>query len=448
MDLGYLDTLASLYRREADAGIDLKLERVKAVAAALGSPQRSFGVIHVAGTNGKGSTAAAAAAVLKQAGYRVGLYTSPHLTSFRERIRISGEMISSAEVVEGVAEIDGLARAVLPDAISLTFFEVTTLLAFLTFARRGVEIAVIEVGLGGRLDATNIVEPEVAVIAQVALDHEKFLGSDLELVAGEKAAIVKRGRPTVTALQEQRVLRVIAETAAARSSSLFMPGRDFSVEPEGVGGLTFRGSRWLLKGLRSSLHGGFHRDNVGLALAALEAIGSDYPVDEEAVRGGLSDLRWPGRLQVVSRRPRVILDGAHNPAAASALVAELDRMTGVGRFFLLFAAMKDKRWQAMLSTLVPRAQAVMLTRAAGERGAAAERMAHCIREMGCEKTELMVEPDPIDALGRLLGLVRPHETIVVAGSLRLVGQVLPKFDDEFANLQASEEGISRRLPVG
>ncbi len=302
----YEATLAWLYRLEAQAGVDLKLERVRRAAAALGHPERTAPTLHVAGTNGKGSTCAMLAAMLTAGGRRVGLYTSPHLVSFRERITIAGTPIGEAAVVDGVQRI----RDVLGARFDLTSFEVMTLLAWDAFAAAGVDVIVLEVGLGGRLDATNVVTPAVAVVTNVGIDHEAYLGTDLAGIAAEKAGIIKPGVPVVSG-----ATGVAADVVAARAGELASPldvlDRDFTLTPAPDGGLVYRSARGAIGGLRVALAGDHQRANAALAVRALERAPELLP-PVAAIAAGLAGVRWPGRLQVVCREPLVLLDGAQS----------------------------------------------------------------------------------------------------------------------------------------
>lgn len=444
----YRLTLAELYRREARAGIDLKLSRVERVARALGSPHRRFPIIHVAGTNGKGSVASAAAAILERSGCRVGLYTSPHLVSFRERIRIGGELVGEEEVAAGVAEVDEAARLVLGEGEGLTFFETTTLVCFLSFARHQVDIAVVEVGLGGRLDATNIADAQVAVVAPVALDHEKFLGSRLEGVAAEKAAIIKPGSVAVLARQDPGAREVIRRMARGRARDVLEAGRDFLVEEQSGGEFSFRGTRWALEHLRITCPAAIQVENAALALAALEPLADRFAITEVAVRAGLSRWRWPGRFDTVSQHPRILLDGAHNPAATRALVSYLVSSERRTPRLLLFGAMKDKRWREMLQVLRPCVDFALLTHVDGERGEDPQTMAAILAQEGWGKPEVGVMKDPGAALEALVERAAPAGEVLVTGSLFLVGEIIPRFDRFFSSLYAAEREASRSLPVG
>jgi dihydrofolate synthase/folylpolyglutamate synthase len=297
------------------------LERIEALLDALGRPEQRYRLAQVGGTNGKGSVAAMLASILGSAGLRVGLYTSPHLVSFRERIRINGAAIPEDSVVDGVDALGTLVAR-----LDATMFEATTALALDHFAREAVDMAVLEVGLGGRLDATTVGTPEVAVIARVDLDHQAVLGSTLGEIAAEKAAII-RGGVAFSAAQAPEAARVIADRAAAVGVPLLVEGRDLSVvvEQRGPDGqrLTCAGPGWSLAGLELGMSGSFQPSNALLAVGAARALGAP----ETAIRAGLARAWWPGRFQVLRhKRGFLVLDGAHNPAGAATLALRPERI--------------------------------------------------------------------------------------------------------------------------
>jgi dihydrofolate synthase/folylpolyglutamate synthase len=390
-------------------------------------------VVHVAGTNGKGSVSAMAHAILAQAGCRVGLYTSPHLISFTERIRIGGEMISEAEVVALTDEIHAAATM---HGIELTFFEFTTVMAFLHFARCQVEIAVVEVGLGGRLDATNVVDAEVAVITSIGMEHEEYLGDTLASVAGEKAGIIKTERPLVIGCLPPTARVVVEQTALAHSAPVRALGSDFDLHSCDAGELVFRGLGREIKAIRLGLEGSFQRDNAALAIAAVTTLSAQgeadgrvaLPVSDDHVRAGLATAVWPGRLEIVAQRPQVILDCAHNPQAIAALVAEVARLAGSGRTHLLFAVMRDKRWQGMVRSLAPMMASCTVSAVQPPRGESAERVAAEFRLYG---GRVEVVDDPEIAIAGLVERTSPDDTILVTGSLFLIGAVYPYFMRQF-----------------
>jgi dihydrofolate synthase/folylpolyglutamate synthase len=374
------------------------LSRLDLLAGQGGDPGYGM-VIHLAGTNGKGSTAAMLEACLREAGLRTGLYTSPHLCRFSERIQVAGREIPRQEVPE-------LAQRVLALDPGLTFFEVATAMALLHFARQRVQVAVVETGLGGRLDATNVLAPAVCVLTHIGLDHTEVLGDDLASVAGEKAGIIKPGVPVVSAADPAGVAgRVIAGRCRELDSPLWSLGRDFALREEG-----YAGPRWRLPRLPGGLAGAHQRQNAALCLAALELLqqrGLLQITTQQAARG-LQRVRWPGRME---RSGAWLLDGAHNPDGCRALAGALgpgDR----GLCLVLGVLGPDRPLSQMLAPLRPWAGRVILTRPASER--AADPAALARRVPGAEVAA---------SLGQALDLARSHPgTRLITGSLYLVGE--------------------------
>jgi dihydrofolate synthase/folylpolyglutamate synthase len=406
----YDETIAWLQRLEVSGGWDLKLERMRAALALRGNPEERFPAVHVAGTNGKGSTAAMLDAVLRASGQRCGLYTSPHLVDFAERIRAGGRTIPRAAVCALVAEL----RAALEGAgIALTHFEFSTLLALEWFARIGVELAVVEVGLGGRLDATNTVLPVATAITSIAHDHEEWLGHELRQIAFEKAGITKRGVPLVTGRLPPEAEEVVAAQAAREGAPLLRAGRDGVLEGAAFTGPD--GVHW--DGLSVALEGAFQHANAEVALLVLTQLRRRWALEAGAIRAGLADVRWPGRLAVLGTAPLVLVDGAHNPAGAAALAAELPRLVGDRRLVVVFAVMADKAWPAMLEHLLPRAAEVIVTRV-GRRGLDPAGLAAAIGETGAVR----VVPDAGAAVRGAVERASPDEAVLVTGSLFLAGE--------------------------
>ncbi len=409
----YEETIAYLNGLEVSAGWDLKLDRMQAALARRGHPEARWPAFHVAGTNGKGSTAAMLDAVLTAAGYRTGLYTSPHLVDFTERIRAGGRTIPPPTVVALVAEL----RADLEAAgIVLTHFEFVTLLACEWFARIGIDVGVIEVGLGGRLDATNLVRPVVTAITSIAYDHEAWLGHDLGSIAREKAGILKPGVPLALGWVPPEAEEVITERAAALGAPLLRAGVD-AVLADATDGLAFRGSGVVWDRLSLGLAGQFQRDNAAVALAALALGRGRFPCSLAAVRDGLAGVRWPGRLAVVRDAPLVLLDGAHNPAGVAALARELPGVLGGRRAVLVFAVMVDKNWRAMLDPLLPSVTRALVTRV-GRRGTAPDTLAAAL----AARVPVEAVSDPRAAVRQAIALAGADGAVVVAGSLFLVGE--------------------------
>jgi dihydrofolate synthase/folylpolyglutamate synthase len=410
----YAETIAYLQGLEVSKGWDLKLERMRAALALRGHPERRIPALHVAGTNGKGSTAAMVEAVLRAAGYRTGLYTSPHLVDFAERIRAGGLAMPHEAIVDLVAELRlGLERA----GIALTHFELATLIGFEWLARIGVEVAVVEVGLGGRLDATNTCAPIATAITSIGRDHEEFLGHELAGIAREKAGIAKPGVPLVVGAVAPEIESVIATAAADVGAPLVSAVRDAVLEPAGAT-LLFRGPGVEWDGLTVGLPGAFQRDNARTALTLLAAVRATLPVGADAVRAGLAGVSWPGRLADLGGTPRMIADGAHNPDGVAALVRELPRLTAGRPVTLVFAVMADKAWPAMLDALAPHAVRVIATRV-GRRGLDPHAIVHVL---GDRVPVDVVEPASA-AIARARAVTDPAGIVLVAGSLFLVGEV-------------------------
>jgi dihydrofolate synthase/folylpolyglutamate synthase len=416
----YEETLAWLSALEVSAGWDLKLERMRAAVARRGHPERRFATLHVAGTNGKGSTAAMLEAVLRAAGYRTGLYTSPHLVDFTERIRAGGRTIPAAAVVALVAEL----RADLEAAgIRLTHFEFATLLAFEWFARVGIEVGVIEVGLGGRLDATNVIEPLATAITSIGHDHQAYLGHDLAAITGEKAGIMKPGVPLVVGRLPAEADEVVTARARALGVTVRRAGVDGCLE-RGADGLVFRAPPVTWDRLHLALPGTFQQENAAVALTLLSLLHDRLPCAPGAVRGGLARVAWPGRLAAVRDHPLVLLDGAHNPEAAAALARELPTALG-GRFVVLvFAVMADKDWRGVLEPILPRVARAVITQV-GRRGAEPSRLAEWL----ADRVPVEVVPEPRTALAKAIGSAAAHEAVLVTGSLFLVGEAYAALGD-------------------
>ena len=410
----YQRTLEWLYALEAAKGMDFKLERVALALQRLGDPHRRFRSLHIAGTNGKGSVAAMLHASLAAAGYRTGLYTSPHLVDLTERIRVGDAEINREEVVELTAKIRSATGG---RGIDLTFFEFLTVMAFVYFARQTVDVAVVEVGLGGRLDATNVVDPTAAAITTIGLDHVQWLGDTLPAIAAEKGGIIKPGRPVVLGQIAPPALAVLHRLAAERGAAVVRADADYRVETRSPTAIDFEGLGWRLSGVSLGLRGLHQHANAGTAIAVLAAAREALPIGAEAIREGLSTVRWPGRLDIVSTAPLTILDGAHNLDGVTALAGELPALLGGRPMHLLFAVMGDKDWRPMAERLAPLCASVVVTEVLPPRGAPAAAVADAFRPY----CPVVVELDPVDAWRHLAAATYPDEAIVAAGSLFLVG---------------------------
>lgn len=415
----YSSAIAYLYGLQKH-GIKLGLDTMQALMARLDRPERRFRSLHIGGTNGKGSTAAMAAAVLRAAGLRVGLYTSPHLVEFRERIRVNGDMISEQQVATLAEQVQAIAAP----GLDPTFFEATTAMAFLHFAAMQVDVAVLEVGLGGRFDATNVVMPEACAITTIGLDHQEYLGRTEDAIAFEKAGIIKSGVPVIIGRMGSSALAVIHRIAGERNAPVWQLGRDFSADGEETERFTYRGRRVIVRGLSCRLPGRHQLDNAACALALVEATAASLgPVRESAIREGLASVQWEGRLEVVERHPTVVLDGAHNPAAALVLAEYLAGFRARhpdARLILVLGMMRDKDHRAFVAPLEPLVSEVVLTQAALARSVPIRELRACLADW---RQPVHEEPVPAEALALAKRRATDRDLVCVTGSLMLLGDI-------------------------
>ncbi|NGZ61481.1 MAG: bifunctional folylpolyglutamate synthase/dihydrofolate synthase, partial [Nitrospira sp. LK265] len=402
-------------------GIKLGLETMRILLDRVGNPHRSLRVLHIGGTNGKGSTAAMVASVLQHSGRRVGLYTSPHLVEFRERIRVNGCMITEKQVEKVIARL----RVALRDDLEPTFFEMTTALAFLYFADSEVDVAVLEVGLGGRFDATNVVgQPLATAITTIGLDHQEYLGQTEEAIAFEKGGIIKPCIPVVIGRMGQGAEQVLRRIARDRSAPLWQLGRDFAVDGRRPERFTYRGVTRVCEDLICGLEGRHQRDNAACALALLEAAGRvGIDTDEVAVRDGLRMVSWEGRLELIDEYPKVMLDGAHNPAAAHVLAEYLKDFSirhPTSRVILVWGMMRDKDRQGFIAPLLPFVSEIVLTQATLARSATVQELRATLHEWQGPVLEAVL---PMDAMTAARSRAMPHDLICIAGSLMLLGDI-------------------------
>lgn len=415
----YSETVRFLFSLQQH-GIKLGLETIRALLTRVGEPQRRYPVIHIGGTNGKGSTAAMVASMLQSAGHRVGLYTSPHLIDFRERIRVDGVIIPEERVP---VLVEALQAAAAPD-LAPTFFEFTTALAFQYFAECQVDVAVLEVGLGGRFDATNVVEPIAAAITTIGLDHEAYLGSTVEAIAFEKAGIIKPAVPLIIGRLDASARHVIETRASTEAAPVFALDREFRCEGPSPADCRYVGIAVEYDHLSCPLRGRFQRDNMACAVALIElARERGLVVSEEAVRTGLRHVTWEGRLDIVGEAPAILVDGAHNPAAAVVLaeyLAEWRRAQPVARIHLVVGMMRDKRPREFLAPLLPLIDSLILTQADVPRASTGSELRELL---GDGIPVAQVASTPADALVCAKRSAAPSDLICVTGSLMLVGEI-------------------------
>jgi dihydrofolate synthase / folylpolyglutamate synthase len=434
----YPETLDYLFGLQR-FGIKLGLDNITALLREFGNPHRAFPSIHIAGSNGKGSTAAFLSFILRESGLRTGLYTSPHLSDFSERIQINGRPIPTARIVSltkkiriHVAEMERRGRfrpeegssrlppGMDPEKATLTFFEFTTAMMFLYFQEEKVDFAVIETGLGGRLDATNVVDPVAALITSISKEHSQYLGKSLLDIAGEKAGIIKPGRTLLTSATQPRVVALFQRRCGEAGAPILVWGKDFEAKERDPGIIHFRGRNHHWTKLRLGLPGGHQVRNAGLALGAVEVLAEGgYRIEEEAIRRGLAETRWPGRLELIGENQRILLDGAHNPEATGTLRKALEEGYPRKRLLLVLGIMADKNIPAMMADIVPLADSLYLTRARNERAASLDLLEaeSSSYEKPCQ-TFTSVE----EALIQALNHAGREDLIVVTGSLYIVGE--------------------------
>jgi dihydrofolate synthase/folylpolyglutamate synthase len=402
------------------AKADFNLGRMFDLLAELGNPQNDYPVIHVAGTKGKGSTSALCASALQAAGYRTGLYTSPHLQDYTERIQVDGEPISHAELA-GMVELVKPAVSHVP---YLTTFEITTAIGFLYFARQNVNAAVIEVGLGGRLDATNVVTPDVAAITSLSYDHMLVLGDTLAKIAGEKAGIIKPGRPVVSSTQKDEALEVIERISEERSAPLTLVGRDVLFTP---GKRSLNGQSMMVRlkdhpplEIDIPLLGSHQLENAATAFAALKA--SRFIISDTQIRQGFASVQWRARFEIARQEPPVVFDSAHNQDSFEKLTATLDEYLPDRPVYLIFGASEDKYLLGMFNAIKHRVGKIILTRADHPRALEPEIIKKIADEAGLE-SEIVV---PVEsAFIRALDLsVKDGSIVLSAGSMFVTAEVM------------------------
>lgn len=435
----YNETVDYLYGLQKH-GIKLGLKNTERLMSILGEPRNSFRSVHIAGTNGKGSTAAIIASILKESGFKVGMFTSPHLVSFTERIKINNSPISEEDVAELTSYIRKIVAAT---DLKPTFFEFITAIAFYYFACEKVDWAVVEVGMGGRFDATNVILPVVSVITNIGFDHKEFLGQSISEIAFEKAGIIKHAIPVVTAVNNSEALEVIENVAKKTGSEIYIYGKDFK------GSLTFIGDRRITfdytsinhsigyinnfkdyKNLTLPLSGRHQLYNASLAIRTCETLRHrGFPVTDGAINDGISRLKFGGRLEWISQTPSIIIDSAHNPDAAKALAdAVKEIFLEHKKIILIIGIMKDKDIEGVLSPLTQIADTIILTKPEGERAASPERLKEALKKLekwdnGNSMLNSIITTNTVDeAIERAKELWNENYIILITGSFYTTGE--------------------------
>ncbi len=416
-------------------GIKLELDTILNILKCLNNPQKDYHLVHVAGTNGKGSTATYIASILEKAGFKTGLYTSPHLVDFNERISINGKQISNDQVVKAYEAV----RTADTGERKATFFEIATAMGFYHFSKQKVDFAVIETGMGGRFDATNVITPMVSVITNLSIEHTDYLGNTIKALAVEKGGIIKKNRPVVIGVSQPSGLGVIKQLAKEKSADLYVYKKDFWARKNPKQN-TYRyfGLKKRFNYLIKPLPGDHQKDNLSLALAACELIfeklnktGKKYNFNDTLVKEGLSIAKWPGRLEHIRQNPLVIIDGAHNLKAASVLGKYLLSTIKKTRLTLVIGILDDKPYEKMLKHLVSCAQHIIITKAKINRSLdpkilkeAAQKFTPC---------PITIIEDVKEAVSHAIEASNTEDAICIAGSLYVAGEAKEKFDNDLAH---------------
>jgi len=407
-------------------GIRLGLDNISCLLARLGEPQKKLHTIHVGGTNGKGSTAASIHALLLANGYRVGLYTSPHLKDVEERFRINDTNISKEEFLVFYDKV----RNIIEPEMEITFFEYLTAMALDYFCEQKTDWAVIEVGMGGRYDATNVIRPQVSVITNIDYEHTEYLGADLKKIAFEKAGIVKENGILVTAIRDPEILGYVEEICASRNAKIYALDRDFQVrvKEQTIWGtrFDFNDSAEELNDLIIPLTGSYQVDNAALAVKTsflLRELG--WNIREEGIREGLGNINWKGRFDIIRKEPMLICDGSHNPGGIKSFIENLIRLVPFDRLFIIFGVMSDKDYMKMGGYFVPQADELILVRPDVERALDPETLFEAFRKY---EKDMVVIRDVNAALHYALGKAGKKDAVCVIGSLYLVSEALREYE--------------------
>ena len=418
----YQEALEYLYTLQK-FGIKFGLSKTSNLLKSLSNPQNGQKYIHIAGTNGKGSVAAICASIFIEAGLRVGVYSSPHLVRFTERFRINNNEITQEKVIALIDEL----KNVIDKSEPPTFFEAATAMAIAYFAREKTDIAIMETGMGGRLDATNVISPILCVITNISMEHQFYLGSRLSDIAGEKGGIIKNGVDVITGAAQPGVLNVFKSICEKKRAPLLQVGKDIRYRLTDSG-FHYYGIKHRLNRLELGLKGHFQGRNAAIALAVVEVLKEKgVEISNNDIREGLKNVSWPGRMHVLGRRPDILLDGAHNPAAIRVLSASIKTDFKYKRLILVLGVMEDKEIGQILKGIVPLSDYVIYTRPVYPRAADPE-------DLMAEAAFLKKPGEAIhcltDALDRAMEIAGPKDLIVVCGSLFTVGEAMTYFDSE------------------
>lgn len=425
----YNSCLKSLYSLRR-YGIILGLDIIGNILKGVGNPQNNFNTIHVAGTNGKGSIASALSTILHKAGYKVGLYTSPHLVRFNERICINNHPVSDENIVAAYKAVKSAHHG----SREPTFFEFTTAMAFYEFGRHNVEWAVVETGMGGRLDATNIITPALTIITNISLEHKLYLGNTISEITREKGGIIKKGTPVVTGVTQKNAISALTSIAKSESAPFYRFRDAFRIRRNRNTTFNYFGMDHVWRHIQTGLIGKHQTNNAALVLAACELlIKNNLNLTLKNIKDGLEQNRWPGRLEIVSSSPLILLDGAHNFIAARHLARYLSENLSDRNITLLIGILDDKPYKAILKDLLPLCRKVILTRPKIDRALAPEKLYAIAKEM---ISDIHIIPDVDKAIIHAIENASPDDAICIAGSLYVVGEAKELFEKRTDLLEA------------
>lgn len=422
-----LNTIYNLRRY----GIILGLSTIRKILQGLRDPQDTFNSIHVAGTNGKGSIASALAKILHVSGYKVGLYTSPHLVRFNERICINDRHVSDEDIVASYEAV----KSVHHGSREPTFFEFATAMALYEFGRQKVDWAVIETGMGGRLDATNIIKPALSIITNISLEHKIYLGNTIAEITLEKGGIIKNNVPVVTGVKQKNAISVLKTIADSKSAQLYRFGNAFRVRRNN-GAFNYFGLENVWRNIHTGLLGNHQINNAALVLASCEILNkNNLNLTPQNIKDGLVQNKWPGRLEIVSESPLILLDGAHNFIAARNLAGYLSENLSDRNITLVVGILDDKPCAAMLKSLIPFCSRVILTSPKIDRALPPEKLYPMAKEM---ISDIHIIPDVDKAVIHAIETASPKDVICIAGSLYVVGEAKELFEKNAALLSKNQ----------
>jgi len=425
----YKDCLDKLFKL-GRFGIKLELDTISNILKFLNSPQKNYKTIHIAGTNGKGSIGTYISSILTQAGYKTALYTSPHLVKFNERFAINGKPVSDNEIVNAYKAVDNVDLG----KRKATFFEMATAMAFYIFNKNKVEFAVIETGMGGRFDATNIVTPEVSVISNLSIEHTDYLGSTIKDIAREKAGIIKSGRPVVTGVSQPSGIEFIKNKAKEKSAPLYIFKKDFSIrKTPKKNDFLYKGIFCSFKNIETPLKGDHQRENTALAIAALELLqaksNNKIEFTESIIKKGLKKAKWPGRLDYLLEKPCVIIDGAHNQHASKILGTYLEKNFKDKKITSVIGILDDKPYEQMLKNMTTLSHRIIFTKA--KTGRSIDPLILKTAASKFSKAELIIMEDVGKACQFAMNTSKDEDIICISGSLYVAGEAKKKIDNEF-----------------